>query len=240
MADLITPATGDDAEEVVPDYSRLGFKDLRKLCTARGIPADGNVPALIEKLKAYDVQHGKTTDTTVPDVDDDDDPLGLDDADDADDETPDGAGEAASTPAPSGPTGVAEAPTVGAIATINIPDGGTVTSAAPAVIVRPDPAEATAPKLKRGQEDMNTRNGVASFGGGDGKPAQRVFRAEFTIGNRDITDDDHFRFIAETHGLAAQAGERSRGGTTIGRRVGFAHDADGRRTVVYEVHLKRD
>jgi hypothetical protein len=67
----------------------------------------------------------------------------------------------------------------------------------------------------------------------------RAFRAEFPLGPRELTDVDHMRFIADTHALAHQAGYATKGGITIGERVGYGIDADGGRTIIYQVPVKR-
>lgn len=66
-----------------------------------------------------------------------------------------------------------------------------------------------------------------------------VFRKEFPA-NRPVDDVQHRHLIAETHAAANAAGHRTRGGLTVGRRVGPSVDSEGRPTVVYEVHVKVD
>lgn len=225
-------------DEIVPDYTRVGFKDLRRLCTARGIPADGNAATLVEKLRAWDVQHGKEVDLSAlddsdPDIDLTGDDLGVSPAApeaSARPEPPVGAGEAASAPAPTGSQ------------QISVPDGGAVTSAAPAVVVVADPDAPQGPPQAaglRGKPNLSTREGLVKVGEGHGAAAVYGYRMEFPHGYREITDGDHFAYIADTHAAAQKAGHQTKGGITIGERVGFGVDADGRRTVIYQVNLKR-
>lgn len=222
--------TSEAPEEVVPDYSRVGFRGLQALCKERGIPGDGNSAALIEKLKAWDAQHGKDVDlTAAEDID-----LLADDEDTP--ERPAGAGEAASASAP-----VGDLPDL-AKGAITYPDGGTVTSAAPAVVVYSDPDQSSglpAATNRAGKPDLSVRTGLVRVGQGHGAAEVRAYRLELPHGPREITDNDHFAYIAETHAAAQAAGHVTKGGVTVGERVGYATDADGRRTVIYQVPLKR-
>lgn len=224
-------------EEVVPDYSRVGFKGLRALCKDRRLPADGSVVDLIEKLKAYDAQHGRDVDLTAAEnlpeeeeVDllaDDDEPNTP--QDNATPERPDGGGEAASTPPPPGYSHT-------------LPEGGSMTSAAPAVFVftNPDePKRLPSATLRGGRPDLTVREGAVRVGEGHGAAEVRAYRHEIPIGPRDVSDADHFAYIAEAHAAAHAAGHLTKGGLTIGERIGYLTDADGRRTVVYQVPLKR-
>lgn len=211
--------TADEVqEETVPDYSRVGFKDLRKLCTGRGLPAGGTQVDLIDRLKAYDAERGLTVDTAVPDVADDVDLLADDDAPQsspdapapevqpvpaAPDQTPPGAGAAASTPAPDGS------------------------------------APAATGEGHRRRPNLAAKGGPVRVGEAFGGSEVRAYRREFLIGNRDITDDDHARFIADTHAAAQADGYATKGGITVGERVGYATGVDGYRTAIYQVHLKR-
>jgi hypothetical protein len=252
MAEENTPVEGTD-EEVVPDYSRVGFRALQALCKDRGLPGDGNSITLIERLKAWDAQHGTDVDLSaaenLPPAAEEDDPLGLDDPeDDGAPESPVGGEEAAS---PSSPTG---APTAGedvigvgtmqpsGVYPANLPAGGSVTSAAPAVVVYSDP---DAPKgLPRasgqgGRADLTVKNGLVKVGEGHGAAEVRGFRHEIPIGTREITDNDHFAYIAEAHAAAHAAGHQTKGGATVGERVGYGRDANGARTAIYQVALKR-
>jgi len=223
------PRPGDidsvNPDEIVPDYSRVGFKDLRKLCAARGIPGDGNAAALIEKLRQHDAQHGKDVDlSALDDSDPDLDLLG----DDLAPERPVGAGEAASASAPTGITG--------------LPEGAVVTAAAPAITVIPDPdSPHNVPVAadKRGRANLTARQGLVKVGEGHGAAAAYAYRMEFPHGYREVTDGDHFAYIADTHATAQAAGHQTKGGVTVGERIGFGVDADGRRTVIYQVALKR-
>lgn len=216
MSEPTTPATEVGPEEVVPDYSRVGFRDLQKLCKARGLPGDGGSAALVDRLKAYDLQHGKDVDlSALDDSDPDFDPLADDEPAPAAQEQPAGSGEAASVPPPAGLAAPAAPP-------------------APAAV-----ASEVAPRLRRGQPDLSTRTGVHVVGQGSQGPS-RVFRAEFPIGDHELSDTDHFRYIADTHVQAQTAGHTTRGGSTIGERVSYAADEHGRRTVIYQVTLKRE
>lgn len=246
MAEENTPVEGE--EEVVPDYSRVGFRALQALCKDRGLPGDGNSITLIERLKAWDAQHGKDVDLSAAEnlapAAEEDDPLGLDDPD----ESPVGDGEAASASSPTGaPTagedviGVGTVQPSGVLPT-ELPGGGTVTSEAPAVVVYSSP---DAPKgLPRasghgGRADLTVKNGLVKVGEGHGAAEVRGFRHEIPIGTRPVTDDDHFAYIAETHAAANAAGYQTKGGATVGERVGYSQAADGARTAIYQVALKR-
>lgn len=218
------------AEGVKPDYSRLGFRELQQLAKSRHLPGDGSTIDLVNKLKAYDVQHGLEVDTTVPDGDDEVDLL----ADDPDpNETVDKPSEPIAPPAPadkpSNPT--PEAPPVRA----ETPTGGGEVASAP------PPAGPALPAAndQRGRADLATKAGLVGVGEGHGGTAVRAFRQEFPLGPHEITDVMHFRYIADTHGYARAAGYETKGGLTIGERVGYGVDADGHRTVIYQVPLRR-
>jgi hypothetical protein len=252
MSEPVNPEAAEGTqvpeEEVVPDYSRVGFRALQALCKDRGLPGDGNSITLIERLKAWDAQHGKDVDLSAAENladEPEDDPLGLDDPD----ESPVGDEEAASASSPTGaPTagedviGVGTQQPSGVLPTINLPDGGTVTSAAPAVVVYSAPDE---PKgLPRasgngGRADLTVKNGLVKVGEGHGAAEVRAYRHEILIGPRDVSDADHFTYIAEAHAAAQRAGHVTRGGGTVGERVGYSHDANGTRTVIYQVAVKR-
>lgn len=228
--DTTPPGAGfaDVAEEIVPDYSRLGFRDLRKLVKARGMPADGRQPELIDKLKAWDAEHGQEPDLTVPDDDDEVDLL----ADDEPAHVP-----VAPVPFPTAPTTPAPAPTVTETFTpAPTPGQQTPTGGGEGASV-PPPGGLPRAADDRGRADLSAREGVVRVG--EGYIADvRGYRHEFLIDGRDITDDDHFRFIAETHQAAQRAGYQTKGGIGIGQRIGYA-DRDGRRTVIYQVPLRR-
>lgn len=235
MSDTATPEAAEGTpvpeEEIVPDYSRVGFKALRALCKDRGIPGDGTVVELIEKLKVYDAQHGRDVDLSAAENLPDEEEVDLladDEPGPAIPESPVGGGEAASAPPP---TGVSYTP----------PRGGSVTSAAPAVVVVAAPgAPKGVPSAGRdGQWDLTARNGIVKVGEGHGAAEVRAWRHEIPIGPRDVSDGDHFAYIAEAHAAAHAAGHVTKGGSTIGTRVGYAIDANGRRTVIYQVPLKR-
>lgn len=233
MSDETYDTPAEAPEEVVPDYSRVGFKALRALCKDRGIPADGSVVELIEKLKAYDAQHGKDVDLTAADgAEAEEFDLLADDEDDtATPESPVGGGEAASAPPPTG-----------ALPTITVPDTGTVTSAAPAVVVytaKDEPQGLRRASGHGGRPDLTVKNGLVKVGEGHGAAEVRGFRREYPHGARELTDGDHYTYIADTHAAAHAAGHQTKGGATVGERVGYSTDADGRRTVVYQVAVKR-
>lgn len=227
-----TPAhtlDADTPEEVVPDYSRVGFRELRKLCTARGLPADGTVTQLIDKLKAHDALHGLHVDTTVPEGSDEDVDL-LGDDEPASDRTPPdnpvheqaalhatpetstGGGEAASAPPPDGPTAG-------------------------------DVSQYPAATNRGGRPNMAATAGIVAVGQGQnaqlGTVEVRAFRAEYVIGDRDITDQDHYSYLERTHAAAAKAGHATKGGVTIGERVGYGVRG-GQRTAIYQVPLRRN
>jgi hypothetical protein len=239
MTDPNTAPEGVDPaadEEVVPDYSRVGFKALRALCKDRGLPADGTVVELIEKLKAYDTQHGRDVDLSaaenLPDDEEEVDLLADDEDAPAAPAAPkgsDGGGEAASAPPPPGYPH-------------QLPEGGTMTSAAPAVVVYTSPDQSKglpSSTLRGGRANMTAREGLVRVGEGHGAAEVRAFRHEIPIGPRDVNDADHFAYIAEAHAAAHAAGYQTKGGTTVGERVGYGRDADGRRTVIYQVPLRR-
>ncbi len=200
-------------DEVVPDYSRVGFKALRVLCKDRGIPGDGNSIALIERLKAWDAQHGKSVDlSAVENLDpdeSDDDPLGLDDPDDSPNNLdPILPAPVMTEPGCTHPKCILDHPHVG-----------------PAIL-------APAPESPAGGGE------AASAPPPTGAPA-REYRHEITIGPRDVSDADHFAYIAEAHAAAHAAGYETLGGATVGHRVGYGVDSDGHRTVIYQVSLRR-
>jgi hypothetical protein len=227
-------------ENVAADYTRVGRRDLQQICKVRGIPADGSNVDLIAKLQAWDARHGADPDVTVPD--DDVDLLGDDD------ETPAGGAAASNPPAgPAAPEGAVRAgqpgtPDVGASAargeSAAAPTVTTTLPGAPAVTVTAAPAGAEAAHVKRGRPDLSVTDGVASQGEGTLGP-KNAYRAAYTIGDRDVTDDDHFRYIADTHARAAAAGMQTKGGATIGERVGYGTDGNGQRTAIYQVPLRR-
>jgi len=219
------PADADTTEEIVPDYSRLGFRDLRKLVKSRGMPADGRQPELIDKLKAWDAEYDQAPDLTVPEGDDEFDLL----ADDEPGHAPVAPAPPPATPNPA-PTAT-EPPTPAPGLGAQAPTGGGEGASAPPPGGLPRAAD------DRGRADLSAREGVVRVG--EGYIADvRGFRHEFLIDGRDITDDDHFRFIAETHQAAQRAGYQTKGGIGIGQRIGYA-DRDGRRTVIYQVPLRR-
>lgn len=214
-------------DEIVPDYSRLGFRDLRAKCKDRGIPADGTHADLIEKLKAWDAEHGADVDLSLPEPTDDDVDLLADDEDD--DETSAGGGEDASlTPPPADLPDLAPAPTP------TMPEAPAVTVVAAGGSDKLPPA-----MLRHNVPNLAARTGVVKVGEGHGAAEVRGFRYEVLVGDREITDVDHFRWIAEARAAARAAGYETKGGETNGERVGYGTDADGRRTAIYQVPLKR-
>jgi hypothetical protein len=238
-ASSVRPDASSPDDEFVPDYSRLGFRDLRKLCTAREIPADGTVTQLIEKLKAADAAKGLKVDD-VPD-DDEFDLLA--------DEQPTAAGgggpvpaasaAGASPPAAARPSATDDlaGPAIGVA-----PEVGT-TPEVPAVrVISADTGEvvprATLPG-KAHRPDLGVQTGRVKVGEASGAAAAYAFRWAFVIGNHDVSDNDHFVFLAETHAQAAAAGHATKGGQTVGERIGYAYDADHRRVAIYQVPLKR-
>lgn len=201
-------------EEVPPAYSRLGFRDLQRLCKARGIPGDGRAPALIEKLEAWDLQHGRSVDITLPD-EEEEDLLG--------DDMPAPATTSATLATTPATPAVEPAPQTPA-------GGGEVASASP-----PAGPALSGRAVRRGEADQpNVRTGPVER---DGKV--KAYRVEFPMGVGDVSDQQHATFIADAHNVAASAGYPTKGGSTIGARIGFGTDADGRRTVIYEVPVRR-
>jgi len=250
MLDSADPSGTD--EEIVPDYSRLGFRDLRALCKKRNIPADGSVVDLIEKLKAHDAQHGLTTDVEVPDDADEVDLL-ADDMSAQPDSTPTQS-TAHTLDAPAPPHADEPARNTVGDTTPESPAGdgpgaslpspvGTPTPGAPAVVTVPaDPAAATGlppSTVRNGRPNLAIRDGIVKVGEGHGAAEVRAYRREYVIGQRDISDTDHARFIEETHAAAHAEGLATKGGVTIGERVGYATDANNQRTAIYQVPLKR-
>lgn len=253
MTDAIAPESDSTpTEEFVPDYSRLGFKDLQKLCKSRGISADGNTIALIDKLRVWDAEHDRAVDLSALDEPDGEEVDLLDMVgDDAPQAPADGEAEAASPSPPSaGQLAVQPGtPEVGATAAsggvgLTTPAPSSYTSAAPAVAVRAavGMAAPAAQHRRRGEPDLTVHEGPYMLGeprDADGSPARpNRFRAEFPIGNHELTDDEHFRYIAETHARAAAAGYATKGGNTVGERVGYYPGSAGR-VVVYQVTLSR-
>lgn len=249
MTDAIAPAPDDTpAEDFVPDYSRVGFKDLQKLCKHRGIPGDGNTVALIDKLRAWDAQHGRAVDLSVlerPDEPEEEVDLLDEVGDDAPQAPADGEAEAASPSPPSAGQLTVQpgTPEVGATAAsggvgLTTPAPSSYTSAGPAVTVRADVGATApaAPQRRRGEPDLSVHEGPYTIGESPAGPNR--FRAEFLIGNHELTDEEHFRYIAETHARAAAAGYATKGGNTVGERVGFYPGSAGR-VAVYQVTLSR-
>jgi hypothetical protein len=249
-----TPDLDPDApEEIVPDYSRVGFRQLQALCKARGIPADGKAPDLIDKLKARDAQHGLAVDTDVPDADEDEVDLLADDMPAQPDSTStQSTAHTLDAPAPShadeparntaGDTTPESPAGDGPGASLPSPVG-TPTPGAPAVVTVPaDPAAATGlppSTVRNGRPNLAIRDGIVKVGEGHGAAEVRAYRREYVIGQRDISDTDHARFIEETHAAAHAEGLATKGGVTIGERVGYATDANNQRTAIYQVPLKR-
>jgi len=226
------------AAGVKPDYSRVGFRDLQRLAKARGLPGDGTAAELITRLKAHDVQHGLDVDTVVPA----DDPEEVDLL--ADDDEP--ARSAPLPPQPDKPNGPPPSPpgsdkpsnpTPAADPAPPTPAGGgeRVASAPPPA----GPPAALPPSTTRGgRPDPSTTEGLVKVGADHGGRDVRAYRHEYAIAH-DVTDEMHFRFIAETHDHARAAGHDPKGGPTVGERIGYSADSDGRRTVIYQVPLRR-
>lgn len=239
-ADATRPDDPDGIGEVVEDYSRVGFRKLQALCKARNIPADGTGPQLIEKLKAWDAQRGTSVDTSLPDEPDpptDDEPDLLADEDIP---APPDSGDN-----PSHATDPAlQQPPVGGEAASASPTGGQHphrSPATPAIVVQAaegEPGGLPRALIRHGVPNMAAKSGPVKVGEAHGAAEVRAFRAEFPVYG-EINDVDHFRFIAEAHHLAWAAGLATKGGVTVGERVGFSTDADGRRTAIYQVPLKR-
>jgi hypothetical protein len=241
-----TPAAGADLEnppaEIVPDYTRLGFRDLQRLCKARKLPGDGKTPELIERLRAYDAQNGLEVNVDLPEVD----LLAEDEDDTPAQEQPPADVAAASAPSAGGAGPTTNLPPA-------VPASGTTTAApaqvdnfrlmgAPAVTVTGAPDEPSGlPRAttQTGKPDLSVHDGLVKVGEGHGAAEVRAFRREYTHGPREVTDSDHFGYIADTHAAAQAAGLATKGGITVGERVGFGADADGRRTVIYQVPIKR-
>lgn len=243
------PGELGDLDAIVPDYSRIGFRQLQALCKAREIPADGTGPQLIEKLRAWDAQHGQDIDLTAPEGTDEDDDLLADDPLDGDD-TPK---HAAASPSPTAHALAAPSP---ARATPEAPTGGGEAASAPppeghgqhnptypaaTVVTAPgEQGDLPAGLDNRGRPTLAVRNGVVKVGEGHQGRNVRAYRREYPIGRHDITDGDHFRMIADTHAAAQADGYVTKGGIGAGERIGYAADAHGQRTVVYQVPLRRE
>jgi hypothetical protein len=94
-------------------------------------------------------------------------------------------------------------------------------------------------------EAAQPAGGAASAPAGGSAPTSSLnlpggtFQATFPLGGRAIDDDHHAFLISETHRLAAEAGHQTRGGTTVGHRLGYGVDEHGAQTAVYEVYLRR-
>lgn len=67
-------------------------------------------------------------------------------------------------------------------------------------------------------------------------PTGNVYRFQF-YADRQVDDELHRHFIAETHHNARAAGHETKGYPTAGHRVRYSADAAGKPTVVYEVYL---
>lgn len=230
-------------DELAPDYSRLGFRDLRAKCKDRGIPADGTTAELVEKLKAWDAQHGADVDLTVPEgADDEVDLLDLDD-EPAPEQPAGGEGGASLPTPPAGPETTPGDPSPPEITntvltgrTLHYPTPGSPEVAASTS----DAPETPLATLRQGRPNLEARDGVVKVGEAFGAAEVRAFRHEFVIGQHELTDVDHFRYIEQTHAAAAAAGLTTKGGVTVGERVGFGVDAStGQRTAIYQVPLRR-
>jgi hypothetical protein len=220
------------AEEFVFDYSRVGRRQLVAMAVHRGLLGSGTNPQLIERLRDWDHAHPDATDAErfppEPGQESSQEPArqperpaaetpaagGADaDQDEQDDEQDDETPTTSEPPAAGAPAAPAAGPTMfGGILRGGLTDPG------------PMPTTATAGVVEAGR----TPTAVA-----------RMFRAEFPLGDRSIDDAHHLRLIEETHRLANEAGYQTRGGLTVGHRVGFSSNERGR-TVIYEVHLKRE
>lgn len=232
------PAEGDEEPEFHGDYSQLGFRDLQKLCKARGLLADGKAPELIKKLREHDRVTGSAVDLTVPDVepDGDDGPeidlLALGDVVPAG--APDG-GEVASAPS-SGPSpGLEPGPVERSQVVAFGPTGPALVPPDQGRSVTPAPIVPETAGRRHEERNLTTRGGPVE------NPNREItaYRVEHAVGPRDLIDADHFDLIARTHALAEEAGYRTRGAPTIGTRVGYATGSDGGRTAIYEVSVRR-
>lgn len=223
-----TPAEVDadgvaPAQETVPDYTRVGFRDLQRLCKARGLSGEGKAADLVERLRAQDEAKGQSVDLSALDsLPDDDDEIDLLADDEPEPAGPPADGAAASEPS-AGPVEATQQP-------------ATATSAAPAMDIRADP---DVPPPARGRAPDLTTDGIVKVGQGFGAAAAYGYQMAYPVGPYEISDLEHFRMIADTHAAAQVAGHTTRGGATVGERIGFGADANGRRTAIYRVAVKR-
>jgi len=252
MSDTPIPPSGDEVEgPPPPDYSRLGFRELQRLVKARGLNAEGKSVDLIEKLKAFDAEHGLDVNTEVPAGAEDDDEVDLlaDDLNDsATRHTPDKAAQEATPAEPlthiqttGGGGDASPAPPPATTPETDTPAPVGVGPATPAVAVvsDPDAPKGLPPAYIRSRPNMAVRDGVVKVGEGHGAAEVRAFRRQFVIGPRDIGDSEHVKYIEDTHAAAHAAGYETKGGITVGERIGYATDAAGMRTAVYQVPLRR-
>jgi hypothetical protein len=232
-----------EGQEVTKDYSRLGFRALRQLCKDRGVPADGDAAALIGKLQLWDLEHGAEINTEVSEGADEDIDLLADDEPEHVQPTPgDNPGTTDQNRATAQPPADG-----GEVASLTPPSAGsrdgavTVAPGAPAVTVVAAPDAAALPPSTRqgGRPNLDARAGLVKVGEGHGAAEVRAFRAEYTVGPREISDAEHMAYIADTHAAAQAAGHTTKGGITVGERVGYSTDAGGTRTAIYQVSVKR-
>lgn len=66
-----------------------------------------------------------------------------------------------------------------------------------------------------------------------------LFRVSFLAEGGDLSDGMHAHNIAQTIAQAKSLGLRPKGGGNGAHRVGWGEDAEGRRTAVYELHVRR-
>jgi hypothetical protein len=232
-----TPRPGEgltppDGQEVTPDYSRLGFRQLQALCKGRQLSGSGSQLDLIARLKEYDAAHGTVPTLDVPEPEEEPDLLA-----DEDEALP-GAPAVTVTPADGGEVASAS-PSAGPAAVDVGPVGSSPQMPAVVVTAAPGEPQGLPPASVRGRANLAARRGLVKVGEGHGATEVRAFREEYPHGERELTDTDHMRYIADTHAAAWAAGHDTKGGITIGERVGFGRDASGVRTVIYQVPIKR-
>lgn len=207
------------AEDVKPDpilamFTGMDRPALVAACNERNIPAAGpgtTAAVLLRRLIDFEQVKASGADPSVV-SEDDDDPLGLDDADggvltDGSDPEPPAAGVAASASA-AGP---------GTEGVVGRPATGATTHVRPQAAVVQPVDDAPAP----------VTGTIARF------------RKAFVVGDMDPSDEQHFGMIAKTHDAAAAAGHRPRGGRWAGERIGYGSDKNGVRTAIYEVSIRR-
>lgn len=200
------------------DYMAKSNDELRELCSGRGLPTYGNKAALVARLVEADeaagaVGRGGAVAPASAETGASDAVEGLD---------PDAWG------AGTDPEAAPQEPDASEPAQ---PDGE-VMADAPADATAPDDDDATDPPAGDSTPDEPSAT--------DSQVAERplaLFRTAFPIEGTEFTDEQHWRFVAETAARAREAGHTPLGAG--GHRVGSSVNEQGHPTAVYEIDLRR-